>query len=240
MTLKNEDELSVKSKEQRLSTLWDREYREFNVIPSSVRAAPSKPLLLYEGLLNFAQLTPVLDVGCGNGRNAIYLAAKGCNVHAVDASEVALGYARERTNAEGLADKIQFYNLVLTRHWPFPDNYFALALDAYVFCHLLNRQERETYRGELRRLLRPSGVLYSAVFCVDDEYYRELMDSNDKGNRIVLDHRNGIRKHLYTEDEFRNFFSAEFRVTYFTKFQFDDVVQGRKYRRSILTLISEK
>ena len=42
-----------------------------------------------------------LDVACGRGRNAVYLAANGYAVDAVDISGVALARARERVGAEG-------------------------------------------------------------------------------------------------------------------------------------------
>src|ERR1700733_6045959 len=38
----------------------------------------------------------VLELGCGPGRNAIYLAGLGCSVDAVDFSARAIGWARER------------------------------------------------------------------------------------------------------------------------------------------------
>ena len=43
-------------------------------------------------------LTPgrVLELGCGHGRNALYLASQGCQVEAVDFSAQAIGWARER------------------------------------------------------------------------------------------------------------------------------------------------
>jgi SAM-dependent methyltransferase len=70
--------------------IWDREYRQIRSIPSSTRRVPSKALLLLEQLLDLNKARIVLDAGCGNGRNAVYLAAKGCNVVAVDFSSAAL------------------------------------------------------------------------------------------------------------------------------------------------------
>ena len=43
-----------------------------------------------------------LDVACGSGRNAIYLAANGWRVDAMDISDVALARARERADAVGV------------------------------------------------------------------------------------------------------------------------------------------
>ena len=41
----------------------------------------------------------VLELGCGNGRNATYLASLGCGVDAVDFSAQAIEWARERAEA---------------------------------------------------------------------------------------------------------------------------------------------
>ena len=54
--------------------LWDREYSDLKVIPSSTRQLPSKPLVLFAEILDFRKMRKVLDAGCGIGRNAIYLA----------------------------------------------------------------------------------------------------------------------------------------------------------------------
>ena len=47
----------------------------------------------------------VLDLGCGNGRNAVYLAEKGCEVIAIDFSPAALNKA---ARAARLADVSAF------------------------------------------------------------------------------------------------------------------------------------
>lgn len=46
---------------------------------------------------------PVLDVGCGQGRNSVYLARHGLSVHAVDPSPVAIGQLERRISEEKLA-----------------------------------------------------------------------------------------------------------------------------------------
>ena len=43
----------------------------------------------------------VLELGCGPGRNAIYLARLGCSVDAVDFSARAIGWAQERAATAG-------------------------------------------------------------------------------------------------------------------------------------------
>jgi 2-polyprenyl-3-methyl-5-hydroxy-6-metoxy-1,4-benzoquinol methylase len=64
----------------------------------------------------------VLDAGCGNGRNAVWLADRGISVHAVDVSAEALSGGRERWPT---AERVRFERADLrtleladrTRYW---------------------------------------------------------------------------------------------------------------------------
>ncbi|HOR47182.1 MAG TPA: class I SAM-dependent methyltransferase, partial [Caldisericia bacterium] len=44
----------------------------------------------------------VLDLGCGNGRNAVPLARMGCKVTGVDISKVALSLLKEKSQKKGV------------------------------------------------------------------------------------------------------------------------------------------
>jgi SAM-dependent methyltransferase len=50
----------------------------------------------------------ILELGCGTGEDAIYLAQRGIQVTAVDTSSEMLAYATEKTISAGLKDKISF------------------------------------------------------------------------------------------------------------------------------------
>jgi tellurite methyltransferase len=71
---------------------WGERYRRGE-------ASPSEPAPL---LVRFASTLPpgrALDLACGSGRNAIYLARQGWEVTAVDASAVAIDMLEQRTAA---------------------------------------------------------------------------------------------------------------------------------------------
>ncbi len=77
------------------AAFWDRRYREAGPLWTQ------EPNAL---LLDFAvELRPgrALDIGAGEGRNAIWLAKAGWHVTALDVSEVALARAAERAAREG-------------------------------------------------------------------------------------------------------------------------------------------
>ncbi|MCI0565531.1 MAG: class I SAM-dependent methyltransferase [Nitrososphaera sp.] len=218
---------------------WDREYTELQVIPSSTRFVPSKALVLFSELVGFAKMKHALDAGCGNGRNSLYLAGLGLEVHAVDFSGAALDETCRRAKEANLQDRISVHESNLERPFPFESNFFDLCLDSYVFCHFLNDQVKHHYVSELWRVTKPGGYTFSSLFAPWDEYYARFVGHPGKSN-IVKDPANGIVKVLYTKQGFKDCFSPPFDIKYFVEFEFDDIVQGVRFRRNILGMVLHK
>jgi SAM-dependent methyltransferase len=119
-----------------------------------------------------ADLTPgrALDVGCGEGADAIWLAWRGWKVTAIDISDVAVGRARDAAELAGAViewlsgDALQM---------PFPTRSFDLVSLQYP---ALRKAAGE---GAVRALLdtvRPGGLLLAVYHDLDDEH-REHMKS---------------------------------------------------------------
>jgi ubiquinone/menaquinone biosynthesis C-methylase UbiE len=98
----------------------------------------------------------VIDVGCGIGGPARYLAhAHGCMVSGVDLTAEFVATATELTRRVGLADRVTFHRgsaLAL----PFADASFDLAWTQNV---AMNIADRPRFYGELGRVLKPGGRL---------------------------------------------------------------------------------
>jgi SAM-dependent methyltransferase len=111
-------------------------------------------------LLQLAERLPpgrMLDLGCGYGRAAIYLARLGWTADGVDFIPQAVENARIRAAAAGVADKATFH-LAPVSELSFLHPRYDLALD--VGCmHSLEDDELRAYHGELCRLLAP-GACY--------------------------------------------------------------------------------
>lgn len=92
-----------------------------------------------------------LDVACGFGGNALWLAERGFHIDAVDVSDVALDRARAEAERRGLADRIRFIHADMDE-WTVPPARYDVIL---VFFYL--------NRGLMPRLaagLRPGGLLF--------------------------------------------------------------------------------
>ncbi|HVO10277.1 MAG TPA: class I SAM-dependent methyltransferase [Vicinamibacteria bacterium] len=92
----------------------------------------------------------VLDLGCGTGRHAVWLAAAGARVTAVDFSEGMLDEARRKAGAAA----VRFLAHDLHRPLPFADAEFDLVVSALVLEHLC---DLGAFFAEARRVLRPGG-----------------------------------------------------------------------------------
>ena len=96
-----------------------------------------------------------LDVGCGEGGDAVWLAEHGWDVVAVDISETALGRAAEEASSRGVAHRIEFVQLDLSDS--FPDGTFDLV--SAQFLHSMVRLDRPKILVNAAAAVRPGGLL---------------------------------------------------------------------------------
>jgi SAM-dependent methyltransferase len=219
--------------------IWDNEYREVHSIPSSTRTLPSKALCILASLIDFTDVGRVLDAGCGNGRNAIYLAKQGCKITAVDFSDAAIETTAATAKREHVAHQIGLAKTNLFEPLPYGDGTFGLCLDSYVSCHFTDENKFHAYWNELSRVTRIGGLIYSSMFCDDDEYYAKFKKAGARYSQAT-DPANQITKVLYTEKQFKSLFVRPLAIRNFLKFQFTDTVLGREYLRSLLVVLLQK
>lgn len=93
-------------------TFWEDRYRDASPETSG---RPSTVLVRYA-----EARTPgrALELGCGKGDDAVWLASRGWTVTAVDVSATVLGYARANAERAGVADRITFERHDLSRSFP--------------------------------------------------------------------------------------------------------------------------
>jgi len=101
----------------------------------------------------------VLDVGCGLGDNAIYLASQGHPVTGIDAAPTAVEHAHQRARQRGV--DVEFVVADATSLAGF-DGRFDSVLDGACY-HCLDEDARHAYAAALHGATRPDALL--TLFC---------------------------------------------------------------------------
>ena len=131
---------------------WDSAYREGDYRHWEVEfPSPELAALVAAGVL--AKGSRVLDIGCGGGLDAIYLAKCGFRVTGIDLSGVALKIAAKRAKKANVSVE---WRLGSATRLPVEDSSFDVATDRGLF-HLLEDGERRRYAREVHRVLKPGG-----------------------------------------------------------------------------------
>lgn len=98
----------------------------------------------------------LLDVGCGIGGPARYVASRfGCRVTGIDLTPEFCEVAREVTRLAGLADRVSFEQANALA-MPFPDGRFE---GAYSMNVSMNIRDKAGFFREIHRVLKPGGWL---------------------------------------------------------------------------------
>lgn len=184
---------------------WESFYMDKNKeIPFFKVKGPDENLVEY---MEHELIVPgrVLELGCGPGRNAIYMAQKGYKVDAIDISENAIEWAKERANEVGL--DINFLQTSLFDFNVEPNSY-DFIYDCGLLHHLAPHR-RLSYLEIIKKALKQDG--HFGLVCFNTE---GALDTSDWEIYRAGSLKRGIG---YTEDRLKELFINDFKIINFRK-----------------------
>ena len=148
--------------DSRITEDWDRIYREGRPPWETGMASSELVKLLGEGIIPVGR---VLELGCGTGANAVYLAKHGFEVTAIDSSPTALERARRRGRLEDAP-----VHFILNDVYEFAKDVepFDLVFDAG-FYHFTRCDKLDSFLDILWRLTEPGSYYVTLAGNANEE-----------------------------------------------------------------------
>jgi methyl halide transferase len=149
------------------------------------------------------QISPcrAIEMGCGSGTNAVWLAQQGFEVTAVDLSSLAISRARERAASEGV--KVHF---VCADVLNLPDlGTYDFVFDRGCY-HVVRRIDVQSYQRTLKRVTHPGSI--GLVLAGN------AREPHEPGPPVV------------EERDIREELSIVFEIVWLREFRFDQVEEG--------------
>jgi len=143
------------------STNWDERYRTGNLPWDTQRHDKHLEQVVAEYSI---EPCAALELGCGAGSNAIWLAERGFRVTALDVSSVAIEMARERASREGAA--VEFFTADILAD-KIPGAPFAFAFDRGCFHSFDGPSDRIAYVEGVSGCLADGGLWLSLIGSID-------------------------------------------------------------------------
>jgi 2-polyprenyl-3-methyl-5-hydroxy-6-metoxy-1,4-benzoquinol methylase len=179
----------------------DEIYREtpLEKIPWNVEAPPEA---LVE-LVRSGRVSPckTVDLGCGAGNLAVYLAGLGFTVTGIDISPTAVNLARKNAEKKGVA--CDFIVADVLGDMPDVQGGFDFAYD-WELLHHIYPEQREGYVANVQRLLNPGGKYLSVCFSELDTQF----GGSGKFRKTSL----GTILYFSSEYELREIFETRFAI----------------------------
>ncbi|MDO8521482.1 MAG: methyltransferase domain-containing protein [bacterium] len=224
------------------SEFWNKEYKTSKHLTLSDEPAEDLEKFCRWAERNYGRrflnpLARALDLGCGNGRNLIFLAqAYGMRGVGYDISSEAITLAKRASGELPITYTARSIEGTID----LPDNSVDIVLDMMT-SHFLREKEREALRSEIVRVLKPGGWLFLKSFLADkDLHVRRLLKENPADEKDAYIHpKFGVYEHVWTEEALRAFFSPYFEIQKIER-SHKHMSRGRAFKRRTIVAYLQK
>lgn len=250
---------------RRSGKFWNREYKKPKHL--AISTEPSSDLQKFTRWFDRRNLdirgSFVLDLGCGNGRNLIWLAREfGVRGVGYDSSSEAIQQAKQSHEAacgffqvasstpdvkeaptSGVRKPVAPLNFEvrsLAEPILLADSSVDLVLDL-MSSHVLRQSEREKLRDEIARVLKPEGwFCFKSFFLEGDLHAKRLLREHpaDEPNSYIHPTFNHL-EHVWTVEELEDFFLPQFEIHKIEK-SHKHLSHGKAFRRRTVAVYLRK
>lgn len=212
---------------------WEKEYR--NPLLVTKNEGPQADTLRFLKFLKkeekfIVEDKIILDLGCGTGRNANYLARRGNKVIGIEISKTALNLAKER--AKDLGVEVDYRLGDIGESYDIKDNSIDIVLDV-TSSNSLNEKGREIYLNEVNRVLKNGGYFFVRALCKDgNKNVKNLLKQNPgREYDTYIIKEIGLTERVFSREDFIKMYSRYFKILNLEKKTSYTTFNDRLYKR---------
>jgi SAM-dependent methyltransferase len=151
---------------------WDGTLRSR---PEMFGSDPSEPARKAAADLKAAGARRVLELGGGQGRDSLFFAAEGFDVHVLDYVQPGVDAILDKAARAGLGQQVSAAQHDVRQPLPCADASFDACYSHMLFCMALTTAELSALSREIFRVLRPGGLcIYTVRNTKDPDYGRGI------------------------------------------------------------------
>ena len=223
------------------TNFWDAEYK--NPENLSLSDKPGEDFLKFTRFLErhhkeiLNNEHTVLDLGCGNGRQLVYLHNNyGIKTIGYDTSKAAVEQARLLLSSKDN----KFLVRSIANPLPIPDQSISVVLDLMV-SHFLSKKQRDTLLQEQLRVLAPHGFLLMKTFLGDDDLHTKRLLKEQPGPepQTYIHPVIGVPEYVYFEEDLRTFLEPHFDIIKVYR-SHKHKLRGKARKRRTITVYAQK
>jgi len=172
----------------------------------------------------------ILDLGCGTGRNANYLAEMGNKVIGIEISKTALNIAQAR--ARELGQDVDYRLGDIGEPYKIDDNSIDIVLDV-TSSNSLDEKGREIYLEEVFRVMKKNGYFFVRALCKDGNKNVKNLLKNSPGKEYdtYMIKEIGLIERVFSRDDFTKMYSRYFKILKLEKKTSYTTFNNRIYKR---------
>ncbi len=143
----------------------------FESRPEMFGRDPSEPARRTVAELKSAGARRLLELGGGQGRDSLFFASEGFQVHVLDYAQAGVDAILRKAAQAGFGDRVTAAQHDVRRSLPSEDASFDACYSHMLFCMALTTEELRALAREVLRVLRPGGLCVYTVRNTNDPDY---------------------------------------------------------------------
>ena len=175
---------------------WEK---NFSSKPEMFGLEPSIPAKKSLELFKKQNITKIIELGAGLGRDTIFFAQNSTHVKVLDYSLSGINVINKKAEKLNLSNFISTKIFDVREKLPFEDNSVDACFSHMLYCMALTNNDLENLNNEIHRILKPKGInIYTVRHTNDGDFKKGIHIGED------LYENDGFIVHFFSKDKVKS------------------------------------